>query len=103
MAFNSNENKSMLWNLLSVQGVFNGIENSRLPEVRRSFENNITQLNQKGGELMTLNKEFVQQMLKVLPMFKGMGPPQSGKRSGGIQEVYTAEKIQNNRINKFKC
>ena len=50
---------------------------------------------------MTLNKEFVQKMLKVLPMFKEMGPPQSGKMSGGIQEVYTAEKIQNNRIDKF--
>ena len=101
MTFQSNENKSMLWNLLSEQGLFNGIEDSRVPEVRRSFENNITQLSQKGGELMTLNKEFVQQMLKALPMFKGMTPPQSGKRSSGIQEVYTSEKIQNNRIDKF--
>lgn len=101
MAFHSNENKAMLWNLLSEQGLFNGIEESRVPEVRRAFENNISQLSQNGGELMKLNKEFVQKMLKVLPRFKGMGPPQSGKMSGGIQEVYTAEKIQNNRIDKF--
>lgn len=101
MTFQSNENKSMLWNLLSEQGLFNGIETSRLPEVRRTFENNITQLSQKDGEIMTLNKEFVQQMLKALPMFKGMGPPQGDKMSDNIQEVYTAEKIQNNRIDKF--
>jgi hypothetical protein len=101
MAFHSNENKAMLWNLLSEQGLFNGIEGSRVPEVRRTFENNITQISQNSGDLMTLNKEFVQKMLKVLPMFKGMGPPQSGKMSGAIQEVYTAEKFQNDRIDKF--
>ena len=33
MAFHSNENKAMLWNLLSEQGLFNGIEGSRVPEV----------------------------------------------------------------------
>ena len=101
MAFHSNENKAMLWTLLSEQGLFNGIEGSRVPEVRKIFENSITQLSENGGDLMTLNKEFVQKMLKVLPMFKGMAPPQSGKRKGAIQEVYNAEKIQNNRIDKF--
>ena len=71
-------------------------------EVRSSFENNITQINEKDGDLMTLNKKFVQKMLNDLKMFKGMAPPQSGKRKGNaIQEVYTAEKIQNNRVEKF--
>jgi len=102
MTFHSNENKGLLWNLLSEQGLFKGINESRLPEVRSSFENNITQINENGGDLMTLNKKFVQKMLNDLQMFKGLAPPQSGKRKGNaIQEVYTAEKIQNNRVEKF--
>ena len=99
--FNSNENKGLLWNLLVEHGSFNGIHNSRMADVKRAFEENINNLSNKNGNLMEVNKEFVQRMLKVLPMFKGMGPPRSGKTGGGIEEVYTAEKIQNNRIDQF--
>ena len=33
MAFHSNENKAMLWNLLSEQGLFNGIEGSKFQKL----------------------------------------------------------------------
>jgi hypothetical protein len=95
--FKDDENKGLLWNLLVEHGSFNGILNNKMVDVKKIFEDNINELSSNTGDLISLNKEFFQRMLKILPMYK-----ETTRKSGGaIEEVYTAEKLQNSRIDSF--
>ena len=100
MTFHSNENKSMLWNILLEHGLFNGIASNLQPEIKGVFNENVTLLLNKSNtsSLIDLNKEFIQKMMKIIPMFKGICPPKSENK---IEEVYTAEKIKSNRVDGF--
>ena len=95
--FKDDENKGLLWSLLVEYGSFNGILNNKMGDIKQIFEDNINELSSNTGGLISLNKEFVQRMLKILPMYKT--PPH--KSEGAIEEVYTAEKLQNSRIDSF--
>ena len=95
--FKDDENKGLLWSLLVEYGSFNGILNNKMGDIKQIFEDNINELSSNTGDLISLNKEFVQRMLKILPMYKT--PPH--KSEGAIEEVYTAEKLQNSRIDSF--
>ena len=54
MDFLSNENKSMLWELLQESNTFQGISNNKFNNIHSIFENTITNIN-KNSNVLTCN------------------------------------------------
>ena len=94
MAFDSKDNKGLLWKTLSENGLFNGIDSSRFTEVQHSFEGTIMNvLNKTQGNtqisLQEQNKIFISDMITALKQFKN-------------NEIYTAQDIKNQRKTEFE-
>jgi len=94
MAFDSKDNKGLLWKTLSENGLFNGIDSSRFTEVQHSFEGTIMNvLNKTQGNtqisLQEQNKIFISDMITTLKQFKN-------------NEIYTAQDIKNQRKTEFE-
>ena len=74
MKFASNENKAILWKLLTDNGLFNGIDTNYFDNVKDEFETMIVHINNKNknvsSSLFDINKLFIDAMVKVLPNYK---------------------------------
>ena len=106
MSFNSQENKGLLWNTLVEAKLFNGIDNSKLNEIKIHFEitigniSNIAITAQHNGrvfKLVDLNKQFMSEFSQYLIKFKQPPPPPTAN----ITEVYTAEQRSEKRTSDF--
>ena len=74
MKFASNENKAILWKLLTDNGLFNGIDTNYFESVKDEFETMILHINNENknvsSSLFDINKLFIDAMVKVLPNYK---------------------------------
>lgn len=69
--FLSNENKAMVWQLLSENGAFNNIQNNSFNEVRELYEKILTQIsNMQNINLTEKNKLTITEMMKQLSKYK---------------------------------
>ena len=66
MAFNSNENKGLLWTLMYEGGVFTNINQTHLTKVKEMFENKINILHNSSGTVLEKNKRAMMEMIKDL-------------------------------------
>jgi len=95
--FNSNENKALLWNLLSNNDVFKDIASKNYVDVKETFEETIkiTEKNLISDEsdtknaLTSKNKLFISLMISSLEPFKR-------------KENYKAEDIKKERLDSFE-
>lgn len=86
-AFNSKQNKGMLWNTLNETGCFSGIQNSDYNTVKQHFEQSITNANSSSGPVLELNKQFIAYFSNYLQQFKN----KSVKPSQELQQIYSSE------------
>jgi hypothetical protein len=86
-AFNSKQNKGLLWNTLNESGCFNGIQNSDYNTIKLHFEQSISNANLSNGPVLELNKQFISYFSNYLQEFKNkrVVPNQ------GLQQVYSSE------------
>ena len=103
MSFNSQENKGLLWNTLVEAKMFDGIDNSKVGEIKNHFEmtiNNIstaaTKEQQKGRvfQLVDLNKQFMTNFSQYLMKHKQ-------NNSQELTEVYTSQQRSEKRASDF--
>lgn len=92
MKFASNENKAILWKLLTDNGLFNGIDTNYFDNVKDEFETMIVHINNKNknvsSSLFDINKLFIDAMVKVLPNYKQVNN-------------YTREELNKVKTNEF--
>ena len=92
MKFASNENKAILWKLLTDNGLFNGIDTNYFDNVKDEFETMIVHINNKtknvSSSLFDINKLFIDAMVKVLPNYKQVNN-------------YTREELNKVKTNEF--
>ena len=75
-AFILDDNKSLLWNILSNNNMFNGIPNNKLEEVKSIFENaiklvyNSSENSNDPNFLIELNKKFLSNIKNDLNNYK---------------------------------
>ena len=70
--FNSRENKRLLWQLLYENNIFNNIENNKIDDIKKIFEQQIDIIN-NNNKILTLtdkNKELIKQMIDNTKFFK---------------------------------
>ena len=86
-AFNSKQNKGMLWNTLNESGCFNGIQNSDYNTVKEHFERSIMMSANTQGSVLDVNKKFIAYFSNYLQEFKNkkVTPNQ------GLQQIYSSE------------
>ena len=86
-AFNSKQNKGMLWNTLNESGCFNGIQNSDYNAVKQHFEQSIMMSANTQGSVLEVNKKFIGYFSNYLQEFKNkkVTPDQ------GLQKIYSSE------------
>ena len=86
-AFNSKQNKGLLWNTLNESGCFNGIQNSDYNTVKLHFEQSIDNATLSNGPVLELNKQFISYFSNYLQEFKNkkVVPNQ------GLQQIYSSE------------
>tara|TARA_B100001093_G_scaffold251827_1_gene241144 strand:+ start:68 stop:856 length:789 start_codon:yes stop_codon:yes gene_type:complete len=86
-AFNSKQNKGMLWNTLNESGCFHGIQNSDYSTVKQHFEQSITSSTNTQGSVLDLNKSFISYFSNYLQEFKNktVEPPTE------LQQVYSSD------------
>ena len=76
--FNCNENKSLLWDMLVTNKVFNNVPNNNFSDVKMMFENIINNINRGidqeiGNEkLLELNKNVIVQVRQGVNIFKSI-------------------------------
>jgi hypothetical protein len=89
--FLQNENKELLWNLLSDNGLFKNINPSYFKNVKIDFDESIglIEQNNKNDQLIVKNKLFIENMIKTLEKYK--------------QELnYNIEHRKKKRMNEFE-
>ena len=69
-AFNSKQNKGLLWNTLNESGCFSGIQNSDYNTVKQHFEQSIDNATLSNGPVLELNKQFIAYFSNYLQEFK---------------------------------
>jgi len=86
-AFNTKQNKGMLWNTLNDGGCFNGIQNSDYNAVKQHFEQSIMMSANTQGSVLDVNKKFIAYFSNYLQEFKNkkVAPNQD------LQQVYSSE------------
>ena len=76
--FSSNENKALLWNMLSTHGAFNGLPASSGDIIKDQFERTVKNISESksplSSSLVDLNKMTLSAMMRDLESFR-QGPP----------------------------
>ena len=74
MDFDSQENKGLVWSILSEQKVFDNIPNTLFSKVQTLFETEISSLksksNGKNNDLLILNKLLMQNFTRSIALLK---------------------------------
>lgn len=70
-AFLSNENKSLIWQLLIEHKAFDNIDNNKFASVKELYENKLNEISKKTHlSLIEMNKCIISEMLNSLPFYK---------------------------------
>jgi len=70
-SFLSNENKSLIWQLLIENKAFDNIDNSKFASVKDLYENKLTEISKKPSlSLIEMNKCIISEMMNSLPFYK---------------------------------
>lgn len=95
--FTSNNNKSILWDILVEQNLFEGIDMKFRNEIKDAFEQNILQTEKQGRGLSLIekNKDVIKNMVIVLDTFKRQAQTT-------IPRQYTNEELHNERQKAFE-
>jgi hypothetical protein len=95
--FDSKENKGLIWNLMNESGVFNGISNDYLENVKRDFENKVSSIKitiQPKDTLTLLNKKVLSEMIVDMGKYKQTN---SGYANAIVNTLYTAKDVSAQR------
>lgn len=101
--FNCNENKSLVWDMLLKNGLFNNIDNDKYGSVQRVFDNTITEVNNSflvemrdrkhEGDLMDkqriieLNKRVILKMRQNIGAFRNSSNMNSNNIVNGLSSL----------------
>lgn len=86
-AFNSKQNKGMLWNTLNETGCFDGLQNSDYNTVKQHFEQSIMMSTNTQGSVLDVNKKFIAYFSNYLQQFKN----KSVQPNNELQQIYNSE------------
>lgn len=97
--FVSNENKAILWDILSEQNLFEGIDIKYRYEIKDSFEQTILLVEKQGRGLSLIekNKDVIKNMVIVLDSFRRQKQTQST-----VPRQYTNEELHKERQKAFE-
>lgn len=112
---NSNENKALLWSLLSEEQVFSGLSENSMQPIITLFETaihttvNSYAQNASSATLSNLNKDVIQRVIKDVAQYKlhvASTPPAPLYKSADIQEarikdITSKVKVLENDMNAF--
>jgi hypothetical protein len=93
--FDTKENKGLIWNIMNESGVFKGIPDSYLDQVKRDFETKITSIKrniQPKDTLTLLNKRVLSEMMVEMAKY----------RLATIPSVVTSKDISTVRQQQFQ-
>jgi hypothetical protein len=74
--FDTKENKGLVWNLMNETGVFKGIPDVYIDQVKRDYENKINYIKsniQPKDTLTTLNKRVLSEMMVDMTKYRNVG------------------------------
>ena len=77
-AFDTKENKGLIWNIMNESGVFKGIPDTYLDQVKRDFETKITSIKrniQPKDTLTLLNKRVLSEMMVEMAKYRLAAAP----------------------------
>jgi hypothetical protein len=96
--FTSNDNKSILWDILSEQNLFEGIDTKYKYEIKDTFEQTILLVEKQGRGLSLIekNKDVIKNMVVSLGSFKRQQQPETASRQ------YTNEELHKERQKAFE-
>ena len=86
-AFNSKQNKGMLWNTLNESGCFTGLQNSDYNSVKQHFEQSISMSANTQEPVFDVNKKFIAYFSNYLEQFKN----KTVEPSSELQQVYSSD------------
>ena len=94
MTFNSDDNKKMLWDVLSEDGYFNDVRPSFFKNIQYEFDNTINELDTitNNQSLMEKNKHFIEKFTYKLKTFKNI--PSSTTSLEDINESLDTQKFK---------
>lgn len=94
--FNSNDNKSILWDILLEQNVFEGIDSKHKYEIKDIFEQTILLVEKQGRGLSLIekNKEVIKNIVISIESFKRQQTP-------SVARQYTNEELHLERQKAF--
>lgn len=100
--FDTKENKGLIWNLMNESGVFNGIQNEFLDNVKRDFENKIAVIKmtiQPKDTLTLLNKRVLSEMMVDMGKYKNVSYVAYGNANANANStaLYTAKDVSSQR------
>jgi len=97
--FNDNDNKAILWDILSEQKLFEGIDLKYRYEIKDAFEQTILVVEKQGRgmSLIEKNKEVIKKMVSILDTFKRQQQTQTT-----VPRQYTNEELHKERQNAFE-
>lgn len=96
--FTSNDNKSILWDILSEQNLFEGIDAKHKYEIKDVFEQTILLVEKQGRGLSLIekNKEVIKNMVISLETFKRQ------QQTPSVPRQYTNEELHLERQKAFE-
>ena len=99
MEFVSNNNKSLLWELLQENNIFNGISNNQFNNIHVLFENTINNIDKlhSGMSLLNKNKIAMDELVKQINIEKRKETYSEPK----IQMIYKSQDLKMQRENEF--
>lgn len=97
--FNDNDNKAILWDILSEQKLFEGIDLKYRYEIKDAFEQTILVVEKQGRGLSLIekNKEVIKNMVSIIDTFKRQQQTQNL-----VQRQYTNEELHEERQKAFE-
>ena len=113
ISFDTKENKGLVWNIMNETGVFKGISDVYIDQVKRDFENKITLIKsniQQKDTLTLLNKRVLSEMMTDMAKYRNissslgpaslaLSPPPSSK---SVPLLVTAKDVSTQRQQQFK-
>lgn len=96
--FTGNDNKGILWDILSEQNLFEGIDPTHKYEIKDVFEQTIllTEKQGRGLSLIEKNKDVIKNMVTSIESFKRQ------QKVPSVTRQYTNEELHKERQNAFE-
>ena len=114
-AFDTKENKGLIWNIMNDSGVFKGIPDVYIDQVKRDFENKIISIKsniQQKDTLTLLNKRVLSEMMSDMAKYRTSSAAATASASlalalapssySAVPAIVTSKDVSTQRQQQFK-